>query len=277
MAFAEFGHFVHMCGVAHYRDDRARVKDAYVDATRARLTNPDALRLLSRAEFASALVRLALAGTPVSDPARLVELEALFHKKVVPFAEEREADVVFAAFESPAVTSVVENARVHLKRVFEHYATKPHAGLGDFGGAGGGDAAGGGGSRASKDSGRGGGGSGRASMESKSGKEPKGGGGDSKESGHLPLDGFRQALLDSHLLDLVLTEDHAMERIDKVTLHSFLTSQGDPPVHLELEELVFAEFLHAACRVAVELLDGDDVAQKMMLGLDALLEHSLNV
>ena len=62
-----------------------------------------------------------------------------------------------------------------------------------------------------------------------------------------------------------------------MTDHAFLTAQGDPPVHRELVELVFAEFLYAACRVAVEMLDGDAVVRKMQLGLDALLELSLNV
>ena len=65
--------------------------------------------------------------------------------------------------------------------------------------------------------------------------------------------------------------------LHQVTDHAFLTAQGDPPVHRELVELVFAEFLYAACRVAVEMLDGDAVVRKMQLGLDALLELSLNV
>ena len=226
MAFAEFGHFVHLCGIAHWRDERKRIHSAFVGATRKRLSNPEAVRLLSRAEFAGALLRLAL-DAKQGEPS-LVKLEDLFARRVLPFCLEREHDAIFVAFDGAEVQDMIHNARVHLRRVFAHYAS----------------------AEASDERG---------------------------ESGNVSIDGFRRALLDSGLLALTLTEDNAEERINKVTDHAFLTAQGDPPVHLELLELVFAEFLYAACRVAVEMLDGDSVVRKMQLGLDALLELSLNV
>ena len=45
----------------------------------------------------------------------------------------------------------------------------------------------------------------------------------------------------------------------------------------ELSEVVFAEFVHAVARIAVEVLESKDVQHKIRLGIDYMLEYSLNL
>tara|TARA_B110000305_G_scaffold236152_1_gene297025 strand:- start:1207 stop:1455 length:249 start_codon:yes stop_codon:yes gene_type:complete len=69
------------------------------------------------------------------------------------------------------------------------------------------------------------------------------------------------------------SEDAAEERMSKVGTNSFFSAQGDPPRHLELEEIVFGEFLDATCRLSCDTLNPNASSfQRVQLGLDALLD-----
>ncbi|GMI41042.1 hypothetical protein TeGR_g1933 [Tetraparma gracilis] len=65
----------------------------------------------------------------------------------------------------------------------------------------------------------------------------------------------------------------AEKRMASLAGNSFFGAQGFPPRHLELNELVFAEFVEATCRLALESLSAtDDKFSRVQLGVDALLD-----
>ena len=78
-------------------------------------------------------------------------------------------------------------------------------------------------------------------------------------------------------MELLFTEDHASEKLDKVSISAFLAVQNDPNFNLELDDLVFVEFLEAYCRVANDMLDASGLDTKLLLGIDMLCELSLNL
>ena len=93
----------------------------------------------------------------------------------------------------------------------------------------------------------------------------------------LCLPAFKNILKDSGLMELLFTEDHASEKLDKVSISAFLAVQNDPNFNLELDDLVFVEFLEAYCRVANDMLDASGLDTKLLLGIDMLCELSLNL
>ena len=93
----------------------------------------------------------------------------------------------------------------------------------------------------------------------------------------LCLPAFKSILKDSGLMELLFTEDHANEKLDKVSISAFLAVQNDPNFNLELDDLAFVEFLEAYCRVANDMLDAAELETKLLLGIDMLCELSLNL
>lgn len=66
--------------------------------------------------------------------------------------------------------------------------------------------------------------------------------------------------------------DEADERMSTLAENCFFGAQGFPPRQLELQELVFAEFLEATCRLCAESLTSNNSNfQKFQLGIDALM------
>lgn len=86
-----------------------------------------------------------------------------------------------------------------------------------------------------------------------------------------------QVLKASNLAELLFTEAGADEKLDKIALSAFLAVQHDPNFNLELDELVFVEFLEAYCRVANDMLSAEKLDHALLLGLDMLCELSLNL
>ena len=88
-----------------------------------------------------------------------------------------------------------------------------------------------------------------------------------KSSSVMRIEGLKDACEHSGLLAEVLSEAHGDEKAEKLCLNAMLSCMCDPPEARELDELVFAEFVHAACRIAVEVTTTSTrVEQKIMLG-----------
>jgi hypothetical protein len=72
--------------------------------------------------------------------------------------------------------------------------------------------------------------------------------------------------------------DSAEERMNALAANSFFGAQGFPPRHLELNELVFAEFIEATCRLSLESLNTSaEEFARVQLGVDALLDLRRNI
>ena len=69
----------------------------------------------------------------------------------------------------------------------------------------------------------------------------------------------------------------ATKRMDSLATSSFFAAQGNPSRHLELNELVFSEFVEATCRLALESLSGGEDFGRVQLGVDALLDLRRNM
>jgi hypothetical protein len=194
----------------------------------------------------------------------MAALEHLLAKHVAPFLNARKVGgvgggegVLLSAFDGHTVQDAVQVQRVHLKRVFDYYARLPR------------DA------RAETPDGP----PARAGLA----PPPDDGGGDpplvdiNESDPALCLPAFKNILKDSGLMELLFTEDHASEKLDKVSISAFLAVQNDPNFNLELDDLVFVEFLEAYCRVANDMLDASGLDTKLLLGIDMLCELSLNL
>lgn len=90
----------------------------------------------------------------------------------------------------------------------------------------------------------------------------------------MTLPALKRVLSDSGLVALVFTDDDNTEHIDKIALDVFLAVQHDPPFNLELDSLVFIEFIEAYCFVASDLLTA---ANKIDIALNQLADFSLIV
>lgn len=184
----------------------------------------------------------------------MAALEHLLARHVAPFLSMRKAGVgdegvLLSVFDGCVVQDAVQVQRAHLTRVFDHYARLPRDDAG-------GDAS-------DRDSPR------RAADREDDLVRMTDPG--------LCLGAFKSVLKDSGLMDLVFTEQNANEKLDKVAISAFLAVQNDPNFNLELDELVFVEFLEAYCRVANDMLDADELDTRMLLGIDMLSELSLNL
>lgn len=100
------------------------------------------------------------------------------------------------------------------------------------------------------------------------------------EYGVMTIDCFQSVCKDAGLLMRLPGEgtNTAEDRMSKVATNAFYSAQGDPPRQLELEEIVFAEFLDATCRLSYETLNSSSSSfQRVQLGIDALLELKKNL
>lgn len=68
----------------------------------------------------------------------------------------------------------------------------------------------------------------------------------------------------------------AEDRMDTLCLNAFFGTQGFPARQLELSELVFSEFIEAACRLSQETLHQQKQFDKWQLAVDALLDLRRN-
>ena len=72
--------------------------------------------------------------------------------------------------------------------------------------------------------------------------------------------------------------EDAAQRMNALALKSFFGAQGNPPRQFELNELVFAEFVEATCRLALESLNTSaEPFARVQLGVDALLDLKRNM
>jgi hypothetical protein len=69
---------------------------------------------------------------------------------------------------------------------------------------------------------------------------------DSKFGPRLPATDFLSAMRDAALVDV---------EQESTCIGCFLQAQLNPPVHLELEYLIFAEFVEALCRLSIKALE----------------------
>ncbi|KAJ1450186.1 hypothetical protein M885DRAFT_621865 [Pelagophyceae sp. CCMP2097] len=292
----EFGHVVHLARLARYQNktnesaddaDRKRIEFAFTTSSAQRMEvvaralkahgkEVKIPKLLSRAEFVAALIYLARKAThgatlldEADEPGHkfgggrsqrilvsrgggsrgpetaMDALESLVTNHLNPLEGlRREEAALIGALGNRRVSAGVEQSRAHLLRVFAHYAKK-----------------------------------GALMREADERKyDPRG---LSKSSAQpreaaITLAAFKDVLKDAGLMALLFTEDHANERLDKVAISAFLASQNDPPFNLELDELVFVEFVEAYSRVANDMLESNDTHSKILLGIEQLCELSLN-
>ena len=98
--------------------------------------------------------------------------------------------------------------------------------------------------------------------------------------GVMTLECFQNVCKDAGLLMRLPGENNetADQRMNKIAMNAFFSAQGDPPRQLELEEIVFAEFLEATCRLSLDTLNKNSSSfQRVQLGIDALLELKKNL
>lgn len=171
-------------------------------------------------------------------------LEILIKKHVMPFLAARGSDDPFVlAFDSLQVQTTLQDARPHLERVFNKYA-------GDF--------------------------KKLQEQNERTDSVHEVDLGDGFGRG-ITLDGIKKVIQDCGLTALFLLDEYAADRLDKNVLDAFLAVQNDPPVHIELEELTFIEFIESYARVAATMLDSTDLQRKIMLAIDRLCTFSLNL
>ena len=95
-------------------------------------------------------------------------------------------------------------------------------------------------------------------------------------------------------------EENGEERAEKMCMNAFLAAMGDPPANRELSHLVFVEFLVAAARstliyatcifrvhaevaasmhgrISVEVYQEGDPASSMVVGINQIVNYSINI
>jgi hypothetical protein len=289
LSFVEFSHFVHDCKLYHaLRDVEALAKffsagggeGSGGENSLGRSGGDDGEgndNRIRRGNFMAAVVLLCVAKAEgVKRTATAVR--EVIDDAIQPMVDTRGQSKVRKLIAETRIGDILNESRPYLVEVFDHFCAEGYNNSNNS-------------DNSSSWDRRGGGGGGGSYREESKGGESKDGGSDRNNNNYsglmmesekttMDLDTFTKICKDSGLLHRNPGESGAAgeERMAKIALNAFFAAQYDPPRQLELERLVFAEFIEATFELSLDSLAGTDGDfQKVQLGMDALLDLRRNI